>query len=804
MEVESKATLEQEQQQPLSLEEWASNFFYQRQHLQVRHKDSGVLLDAMVSLLAKRKKERPAEVAEEKFKFTTMGALEVAFDLSYADSEEVWTNLNARCHEGESRSSNQGHRGPSIVDGLDTALSHKLDLKEFETRIDSLFAWYGSTAQQKKYVAPYFCFVQSSGMGKTKILTEYRKAIRNKSDRGRRVITILCVDAQLPEEEQAKYYDHRFDTRSSQSAPIVEQVFAILDGLVSQSAPSAKTEIVLLFDEAQGLMEGTDSDGKGSLVFRAVRWWLRACRNEKVVAVFAGTTAKLSNFYPPDPPARGVSRNEEVTYVNFKAGEDDMKELYPPFFLLHTIGCLNGSTDATTTATQKDDARDPGFRSALIYGRPLFAYYHLKGELNESKTRQFAARMVLSSRNYEQDTRACFSVLGVRVQMGLVSSFDTLSELVSSGYACLVDFQQQSQQRLYSTYPPLARVAFMPDPLCATLAMRFMDESWELRGLKGRSRSFWVTKAQTAFNTKLCLPEKGDVGEVFAALFMLFCGDILRKKKDASLSTFAVSLTEWFRLLKRGGNDQIEGSGVDQDEACSVSLATETKGFLARVTRRAASEDNTVTEPSNATCTVSFVQVCRNDFRANSFCKRGVLRHMYRSGLATYAYKNCKAIDIASSIRAVENSMTSYHPLLVSIKNWAKVSKSDVVGWLSTMMSFLSDMDVEGGGRPPALCLIILLGCPNPPEMNQDQLNSEDLKPFPSKDVFRLVCVPEEDAFGVSVAIKGLGATSEKQEIYASHGLLACEEGPDGLLRKNSANVGYVNGLFEALSLKNE
>ena len=172
---------------------------------------------------------------------------------------------------------------------------------------------------------------------------------------------------------------------------------------------------------------------------------------------------------------------------------------------------------------------------------------------------------------------------------------------------------------------------------------------------------------------------------------------------------------------------------------------------------------------------------------------------MYVSGLATYAYKNCKAVDIASSIRVFQNSLTSYHPLLISVKNCANVSKSDIVGWLATMMSFLNDMK-EGGNRPCALCLLILLGCSHPPEVKQDQLDSESLDPFPFEDVFRFVCVPENDVFGVSEAIGRLGTSSEKCEIYSSHGLLAIEEDTDALLRKDTKNQQYLEHLFGSLS----
>jgi len=56
----------------------------------------------------------------------------------------------------------------------DTTLSHTYDLACLSNRIEELFGWYSEQDPKKKYIGPYLCFVQSSGMGKTKLLFEYR------------------------------------------------------------------------------------------------------------------------------------------------------------------------------------------------------------------------------------------------------------------------------------------------------------------------------------------------------------------------------------------------------------------------------------------------------------------------------------------------------------------------------------------------------------------------------------------------------------------------------------------------------
>ena len=425
------------------------------------------------------------------------------------------------------------HRGPSIVDGLDTPLAHTFDLEAFEERIENLFSWHESDHEQ--FLAPYFALVQSSGMGKTKLFKEFRD--RYGQHEGQHCKTILCLDAHLSQEKQKQFFDH-YLVKVTDNDDIVDAVFARMDSIIR----GLSDKVVLLFDEAQGLMEGVDIQGKGSLVFRAIRWWLRKQRNVHVVAVFAGTTAKLSNFFPPDPPRQGASRKARVTYVNYKAGDADNKMLYPPFFELNTISCLRKEKQETLSSSSAPLSKESQFPDAVIYGRPLFAYYSNTKTLNQKKLTEFSKRLVLSSANYERDLPACYSVLGTRVQMGIVNSFDTLTELVSSGYACLVSFRQQET----NASTPAAQVTFMPDPLCATLAMRLMDETWKDGELQGHGKQFWTHQAEKAFTTKLCLPDKGDAVEIFAALYMLFCGDVLRKEADPELYCFLFRWTNGF------------------------------------------------------------------------------------------------------------------------------------------------------------------------------------------------------------------------------------------------------------------
>ena len=73
------------------------------------------------------------------------------------------------------------------------------------------------------------------------------------------------------------------------------------------------------------------------------------------------------------------------------------------------------------------------------------------------------------------------------------------------------------------------------------------------------------------FDQHFCLPSRGDSGEVFAALYMLLCGDALRYKKDRYMRLFDVELGAWLVELK-GTSENREGpmgpeTSMEQEKA---------------------------------------------------------------------------------------------------------------------------------------------------------------------------------------------------------------------------------------------
>jgi hypothetical protein len=73
----------------------------------------------------------------------------------------------------------------------DTKLTHDCDVLALEQHVQYVLATFYNF-HKEGYIAPYFAFIQSSGMGKTKILFEYNKALKEKKQW--HTSLILCRD----------------------------------------------------------------------------------------------------------------------------------------------------------------------------------------------------------------------------------------------------------------------------------------------------------------------------------------------------------------------------------------------------------------------------------------------------------------------------------------------------------------------------------------------------------------------------------------------------------------------------------
>ena len=130
--------------------------------------------------------------------------------------------------------------------------------------------------------------------------------------------------------------------------------------------------------------------------------------------------------------------------------------------------------------------------------------------------------------------------------------------------------------------------------------------------------------------------------------------------------------------------------------------------------------------------------------------------------------------------------------------------RADVVGWMSSMKAILTDIRQGKEHFHRALCIVLLLGCNDPPAIEEGWWDCWHLRPFPLKDAFRFVCVPSRDKFGVSAAIGSLATVSERTEIYSSHGFLLHENAQKSMIRTRSQNRDRVKDLSVALKRKSE
>ena len=161
----------------------------------------------------------------------------------------------------------QAGRGASILDGLDQKLAHKYDYKAFFQRIEELHNWHTEKAERDSYLAPYFSLIQSSGMGKTRLFVECHARLGGFKDV--RCKTILCTPIPVKSED---YFDLEIDAKGLQTLQgddkaLLQKVNDVIDKLNTLIESTEEKFVVMLFDEAQGLMVGTDTEGNRSLPF---------------------------------------------------------------------------------------------------------------------------------------------------------------------------------------------------------------------------------------------------------------------------------------------------------------------------------------------------------------------------------------------------------------------------------------------------------------------------------------------------------------------------------------------------------
>lgn len=271
----------------------------------------------------------------------------------------------------------------------------------------------------------------------------------------------------------------------------------IVDATIAKvsSTTTPPSRVVLLFDESHYLL--TKEHGLEAMLFRILRLWLCLKRQYQSAAVFTGTTAKLSNFRITDDLAKQLATDTRnaVSKGDYHRGYETMEA----FHTTTTIGCLR-KLDTQDSSVLKPETE---YQKAVLYGRPLFAAMQMKNDLSDENMNNIVKRILLSRKDWQNDSTAWLSILATRVQMGQ-TNLEVASNLVAGAYANVIGSSSES-----------LKLCYMPDPVCARIAMCLMDEEWsmsvfdgETNDLKGQSKNWWASKTKELYSKGRCSPEK--------------------------------------------------------------------------------------------------------------------------------------------------------------------------------------------------------------------------------------------------------------------------------------------------------
>eukprot|EP00980_Cylindrotheca_fusiformis_P031601 scaffold26664_cov191-Cylindrotheca_fusiformis.AAC.1 len=471
------------------------------------------------------------------------------------------------------------------------------------------------------------------------------------------------------------------------------------------------------------------------------------------MAVFTGTNGGLRNYRALEPlpldqssPSRQRQMSAKKTFYNRGS------KIFEEFFSMTTIGCLRKGNNKSTAFSSE-------FNKSTLYGRPLFAAMEGDNKLDEKTMIAIAERMLLirDDENWTmEDSKkdSWMSILGTRVQMGR-TSIDISSSIVARGYANLVGVTKDS-----------AQISFPPDPVCARLAMCLMDEQWTPSNTKakGKEKKWWVNKVKIMFSEGLCVPEKGDFGEVMVALYFLLCADEERKAMDEQqeiqnkYKTFSVPLDAWLNRLVNGGKrTQVFKGGKHQGP------------------------------------TFGAIQVCRNYLRAyNTDWKelgdQKFLKLTYESGVGFYVFPGCQTIDLVFPLKIADSE---FAPLVVSVKSRSYYADSLANAQLEEMRK-----RAKGAKWKCGLCLLVLFGLdPSSKEKDSkakspkakspntkaktptnDLASGDASKLVDAKGKGSIVCkilrICGKDDFGISQSFENLTSIVPISEILTSHSFL--------------------------------
>ena len=439
--------------------------------------------------------------------------------------------------------------------GFNLRLAHDEDLKLFLQELNKVRQWHKDAKIRDTYLSPTLTKVQSSGTGKSRLITEAKKQLETNK--------IACRTILLSSKDHANLEKDTFDTSycipdtlpgedglNKARDMFRNMIFHQCAEAISKSNPNGEpnendpTEVILFFDEAQHLAK------HGGYLFRVLRWILREnpeiSNNKKkyrIVAVLAGTTTSLTNFFPEVEAQSSDTRVLNTEGAYFEKGETP----FDPFFMFRTMGCLANHPDVRTPQSMSESEYD----NMIRYGRPLFAAMHKEKRLGNNEIFEIANKIILG--DMTMPLASCLSVLGTRIQMGQ-TSVAMVSRLVSKGYAHLTSFQQAPKR---SDVPSKATFTFLPDPVCARICMALMDKDFAdgmgdhvrlTRLSLGTRRPFGPLRWASFFRTVYARPTRGTTAKWHRLCSYCFAETFFARRQTL---TTRHSQLPWIYILNR-------------------------------------------------------------------------------------------------------------------------------------------------------------------------------------------------------------------------------------------------------------
>jgi len=338
------------------------------------------------------------------------------------------------------------------------------------------------------------------------------------------------------------------------------------------------------------------------------------------------------------------------------------------------------------------------------------------------------------------------------------TSLQIASDLVAKGYATLTAYNEAGNY---------AQIAHLPEPVLARLAMCFMIPEYDgmeipmnTKNAANSNIGSWSGYMADMFSNAICLADKGDVGEIGVALYMLLCGDRLRYASDPGLQTLSIPVD---RFLDLAINPTIE-------EFHGVNNATH-----------------------DSDLTLNFIQVTKEHLRFRNATQSfplsdWYLRSLYESARATYAVDSRPVFDILVPIRAKDQTLKNstkrgdtytHVPMLVSVKNRGAFSGNEATSALVAMRQLMNELR----GDEKGIAVLVLVGLDAPRWKStfsksllnatgidgisyDNQLDKQRMQLTNEAKGQFIVVIREDDPFGVSQSLRSCAVNEGEGAVH--------------------------------------